>query len=632
VKRKSQPRTSAYKRALAARMIREGRSYAETARAAGVNKRTIARWMTEEWFLAMVHGQGVMSLGPVQVRAADSDVVHDLPAEESWLWIDTTAAPAPAVLGSLLVESATHLRVAFISTPERAEALRASLEQKRFPLLDGEPTTVLVPAALEALQEPAALELLVRLCTADPAEGFRAFLSLWHFRAQETKDVRVLGADLWSAQEQFIAEIAEHPHVYALKARKLGQSTIACAYDAFVLRFRDPNARVHLFSRREQAALELLTAVRFGLERLPAWLRLPTRTTAREIELDAGPHDRRLALCYPTTDNTAVEATATHTHIDEWADMPNPNRVYQALEPTFTARGCTSLLVTTGSGPANPSADYWRRCLAGEGLHHPVFIPATARPGRDQAWLEDKRRTMLPDAFATEYALSWEAAIAGTGARVFSAEEIDAAMSEAHPLVQAALRGRKYVIGWDIGSRHDFSVGIVLDVTEEPIQLASYTRIRGDYPQIQRAIQDLHRAFAASSFTVIEDNAIGAAVADNLTIPAHQLRRFTTSKTSKERIIEALRAQLQFQLIKFHPSLRQLESELRDYQLPDTNVVQDSVMSLAIALEHAAEARAFQARGRINRRLLRTLNAPAPTPVQLPGASLPWQSASTYPG
>ena len=94
---------------------------------------------------------------------------------------------------------------------------------------------------------------------------------------------------------------------------------------------------------------------------------------------DAGPHDRRLAVCYPTTDDTAVEATATHTHVDEWADMPRPDIVYQALEPTFTAPGCTSLIVTTGAGPANPSADYWRRCLADEGLHHPVFIPATAR-------------------------------------------------------------------------------------------------------------------------------------------------------------------------------------------------------------------------------------------------------------
>jgi hypothetical protein len=45
----------------------------------------------------------------------------------------------------------------------------------------------------------------------------------------------------------------------------------------------------------------------------------------------------------------------------------------QGLEPTFTAPGCTSLIVTTGAGPANPSADYWRRCLADEGLHHSVF-------------------------------------------------------------------------------------------------------------------------------------------------------------------------------------------------------------------------------------------------------------------
>jgi len=57
-------------------------------------------------------------------------------------------------------------------------------------------------------------------------------------------------------------------------------------------------------------------------------------------------------------------------------------------------------------------------------------------------------------------------------------------------------------------------------------------------------MEDLNAAFARSSFTVIEDNSIGAAVADNLTIPVHQLRRFTTAAASKERIIEALRRQL----------------------------------------------------------------------------------------
>jgi hypothetical protein len=196
---------------------------------------------------------------------------------------------------------------------------------------------------------------------------------------------------------------------------------------------------------------------------------------------------------------------------------------------------------------------------------------------------------MLPDAFSTEYALTWEAALAGTGGYVLLASEVDDAMIDAPPLVQSALPGRKYVIAWDIGSRHDHSVGIV------------------------------HQAFARSSLTVIEANSMGAAVADNVNIPQRQLRRFTTSKTSKERIIEALRLRLQNQQLRFQPSLKQLESELREYQLPDTNCIQDSVMALAIALDFAAEAQAFMAQGRIDVRLFRALNAPAGVPANLPG-------------
>ncbi len=572
-------------------------------KATKTSKATIKRWKKDPDFLNMMQGRGLLTLGRVQVHAAESDVLEQVPCEESWLWIGDGS-----VLGSLLVDGATHLRAVFITAPERVQAVRDSLEQKLVPVLSGERTCVLAPGALSVLQDdPVALDLLTRICTADPAEAFAAFLSVWHFRAQETKDVRVLGADLWDAQETFVQKITEHEHVFALKARKLGQSTIACAFDAYVLRFRDTNARVHLFSRRERAALELLAAVRFGLERLPSWLRLPARTTVREIELDAGRHDRRIAVCYPTTDDTAVEATATHTHIDEWADMPNPDRVYQALEPTFTAPGCTSLIVTTGAGPANPSADYWRRCLAGEGLHHPLFIAATARPDRDQAWLTEKRRTILPDAFAVEYALTWQEAIAGTGGYVFLAAEIEAATTDARELVPHALRGRKYVIGVDVGSRQDHTVITCLDVTEKRHHVACYHRLKGEYPQLQKAITDMRQAFP-SALVCIEENSVGAAVADNLNIPAQMLRRFTTSKASKERIIEALRQALQLQLLRWQPSLSQLTAEMRDYQLPDDNVVQDSVLSLAIALAYAAEAQGFQAQGRIDRDLFRQLN------------------------
>ncbi len=53
-----------------------------------------------------------------------------------------------------------------------------------------------------------------------------------------------------------------------MTARNLGQSTIACALDGFVMRFRDQNARSHLFSWRENTAWELLEAVKLVPERL----------------------------------------------------------------------------------------------------------------------------------------------------------------------------------------------------------------------------------------------------------------------------------------------------------------------------------------------------------------------------
>ncbi|MFY9580070.1 MAG: hypothetical protein WAQ33_12170 [Gaiellaceae bacterium] len=307
------------------------------------------------------------------------------------------------------------------------------------------------------------------------------------------------------------------------------------------------------------------------IHRIPdgPFLRLPdSRRTAHEFELDAGTHDRRLAVTYATSERMAIESTSTHSHIDEWADMPRPDRIYQSLEPTFTAPGCTSLIITTGAGPANPAAAYWHRCLDGEGLHHPIFIPATARPDRDQAWLEHKRRTLPADAFTTEYACTWEQALAGSGARVFTCAEIDAALNDPRPLLSRAEPGRKYVIGVDIGSRHDHTVITVLDVTEERIDVAAYLRLQGDYPQLQNAIIDMHQAFRPA-FSAIEANSGGAAVCDNLGLPEHELRRFTTSKTSKARIIENLRLHLQQRSLKFHPALTQLAAELRDYQLPD---------------------------------------------------------------
>src|SRR5262245_38491829 len=49
------------------------------------------------------------------------------------------------------------------------------------------------------------------------ALDFREFLKVWHFLDQETGTVRVLGDELWPAQEEYVRAAVEHPWLFMLK-------------------------------------------------------------------------------------------------------------------------------------------------------------------------------------------------------------------------------------------------------------------------------------------------------------------------------------------------------------------------------------------------------------------------------
>jgi len=584
---------TAAQRATAARELRRDASESQAARKAKINKRKIQRWKKDPSFAARLHNSTRITLGHLpepDAPAPSGDLLDGLLPSRAWISVANLE-----VLGSALHPlanaaitnncdpdsgknrkftsgvAASVVFVELVETPERIAAVREALAIGE--LLDNEPAALVVPLTVAGLLHvqgnPEDLKFLI-----SAASDFRAFLDVWQFTDQEQGQIRVLGEVLWPAQEEF-------------KARKLGETTIACAYDAWVLRFRDQNARVHLFSRREDAARELLQAVKYGLERLPSWLQLPvSRSTAELYELRAGPDDRRVAKAYPADKETAVENSCTHGHVDEWARMADPRKVWQAIEPTM-AGSCH--MVTTGLGPTNFTSKHWRRCLAGDARHHPCFIGALARPDRTAAWLKSQRAGMDEQQFRQEYPSTWQDALSGGGDYVFRACDLDGCSMDFYP-PGPAQPGHNYVKAWDIGRHQDAAVGLVLDVTKDVHDVVAYRRLRGvSYPEIQREIETMHKAYPGIS--VIEDNAAGEAVRENLDLPQHQVRGFRMTASSKARIIEQLKIAVQAWVIKWDAkALAQLDAEMRGYQLPDDNVEQDSVIALAIALEHAPHA------------------------------------------
>jgi len=461
---------------------------------------------------------------------------------------------------------------------------------------EGDLRVAVGPTALPAIRaDPEKLAEIVRC-----AESFRAFLEHWAFVSQEQKQVMMLGPALWPAQEIAADTMEDADKAFFLKARKLGETTIGCAFDGWVMRFRDQNARVHLFSRRDDAAQELLSAVKFGLARLPEWMRLPiTRSTTHELELSAGPDDRRLVKAYPADEDTAVEATCTHGHVDEWARMQNPRKVWQAIEPSM-AGSCH--FITTGKGPTNYTSEFWRRSRAEETGFRPVFIDALQRPDRDEAWLEAKRRGMRLEDARQEYPMTEEDALAGEGDYYFNEKELDRAAEETLGPC-AGVPGRSYVQSWDIGRHRDAAVGTILDVTGSVCDVVKFMRFRElPYPMLQREIEEVHHEYGG--LTVIEKNSAGEAVLENLEIPEDEAIGFNTTNKSKPVILAGLKIGFQKELVRYDAAeWPQLDQELRGYRLPDDDVVQDSVIALAIGYAHATKARSGRRgkRGRLMR-------------------------------
>lgn len=286
--------------------------------------------------------------------------------------------------------------------------------------------------------------------------GFRAFARHWRFKNRDTGQEHTF-ARLWPGQDvlanlmcSFRCTACEDIHpawqpecrrcghasllpvwIFALKAGKLGFTELECAWDGYVAWSRR-NGRVHLFSKEENAAKQLLQWVLYGLRNLePAWgVRFVEKEGGREIpwarvatqllhfvvlrgEEDRDFNDTRSVEAYATSKNPAIDKVAHHAHVDEWAHMQDPQGVWSSVGTTVSPDG-TAHIVTRGAGDNPAVQDQWRDAMAGLGKLKGYFADWTQRPDRDSHWLEVEAKTLRTQAAIAHFAPeSWEDAFLG---------------------------------------------------------------------------------------------------------------------------------------------------------------------------------------------------------------------------
>lgn len=259
-------------------------------------------------------------------------------------------------------------------------------------------------------------------------QGFASWLKYWRFKNRESGELMTF-RNLWPGQEKFrdlMIDVAASAvdrgmweGIFALKAGKLGFTELECAWDGYVLWARR-NARVHLFSKEETAAKDMLGYVKFGLQHMePAFGILFVDSNEREVVAQqAGTKafkitvvgaegrdfgDTRNAIAYATSKNPAIDQSATHAHVDEWAHMLDPRAAWGSISTTIAPAG-TCHIVTRGAGEHQDVENTWASAVGNQSQLRGFFAPWTERPDRNREWLEAQAGSMPTVAALSHYA------------------------------------------------------------------------------------------------------------------------------------------------------------------------------------------------------------------------------------
>jgi len=203
----------------------------------------------------------------------------------------------------------------------------------------------------------------------------------------------------------------------------------------------------------------------------------------------------------------------------------------------------------------------------------------------------------------------------------FTQDQRENAFDPALPAHQDYVDGHRYVQAWDLGRRTDFTVGITLDVTVRPYPVVDYVRLnKVPWEQIYSLIRDRALDYRVAMPRIDATGPQGDVIEEELWkrhIPVDPFK--TSTGAAKLDLINNLQSALDYGrktvgwrialdeagiehevpvgaepdpsspdwgLLRL-PCIPQLMDEMGTYQLDDKDLVQDSVMSLALVTELA---------------------------------------------
>ena len=275
--------------------------------------------------------------------------------------------------------------------------------------------------------------------------------------------------------------------------------------------------------------------------------------------------------------------------LDEAAFIPD-DVISNIIEPMLADYNGSWIKIGTPFGKNH----FYDTYLKGQSPDFPDYssyrFPSTVNPHISHEFIEKKKREYGENSiiFRTEYLAEF---VEDQNA-VFRWADIQKNVDNNIELIDRATHiTRQYVIGCDLAKYQDYTVIVVLDVTEKPYKLVHFERFnRRPYAEVIMRIKDLYKRFNHPK-VLIDSTGVGDPVLEDLQDIGAEGYVFTSK--SKVQLIQRLQACLENGDVKY-PYIEELIKELQffEYQLTRTGVKMearqgfhdDCVIALALAV------------------------------------------------
>lgn len=341
-------------------------------------------------------------------------------------------------------------------------------------------------------------------------------------------------------QKNLIETFHNNLKIILLSARQSGKTITTAAYILWYICFNSDKTAV-ILANKAPTAREILARIVNMLEELPFFLQ-PGVEVLNKGSVEFGNNSKIIAS---STSSDSIRGFSVNLlYLDEFAYVPNAVEFFRSSYPTITSGKTSKIIISSTFNGLNLFYSLWTEAKRNENGFVPFEIDWWEVPGRDEKWKQEQLAILGPEGFAQEY---------GNEAIGSSNTLISASKLKQLTYVKGRIEGKYeiledpiinvddpsknhiYVIAVDVsrGTENDYSVAIVLDVTQFPIKIVATYRDNQIRPILfPDIIYKLAKKYN-DAFLMIERNSIGQDVIDIL-INEHEYENIFSTKMKQK--------------------------------------------------------------------------------------------------